>query len=86
MIKNGKSAVIALAVVLTGSFSGCAQKQETQYVTLPEIYTTANDVLKGEYQNLYLPETIDITKVSAPYTFEGGWNEKVFDETGAQRR
>ena len=57
MIKNGKSAVIALAVVLTGSFSGCAQKHETQYVTLPEIYTTANDVLKEEYQNLYLPET-----------------------------
>ncbi len=80
MIKNGKSAVIALAVVLTGSFSGCAQKHETQYVTLPEIYTTANDVLKEEYQNLYLPETIDITKVSALYTFEGGWGEDVFDE------
>lgn len=80
MIKNGKSAVIALAVVLTGSFSGCAQKHETQYVTLPEIYTTANDVLKEEYQNLYLPETMDITKVSALYTFDGGWGVDDFDE------
>ena len=46
MIKNRKCAVIVLAVILAGSFSGCAQKHETQYVTLPEIYTTANGMLR----------------------------------------
>ena len=77
MCFRSKSKLLVKSLLIGGFslmlLSGCAKKHETEYVPLPEVYDTADKLLQTSFDNLKFPETLDITKTSKLYTFEGGW-------------